>query len=166
MVRDTFINDLTSYQIRRRLLESNNLTVDLAFNRIRSLQQALEHSAACASYETQNDLAATSAALNEGNCDISDVSFNQVIAAASSDGKKCYFCGRANHRCSNCPAKNQLFATYVERLAIFLAFVGARVLRFPRKFRPDKLTHYHPTVQTPCVRPMQRRVLVAWPRPQ
>ena len=62
------------------------------------------------------------------------------------------------------PPKNQL-ATHVERLATFLAFVGARVLRFPRKFRPDKLTHYHPTVQTPCVRPMQRRVLVAWPRP-
>ena len=67
LVRNAFINGLASHQIRQRLLESNESTVDQAFNRARSLQQALEYSAAYASYETQNDLAATSAALEEGN---------------------------------------------------------------------------------------------------
>ena len=42
--RDAFINGLASHHIRQRLLESNELTVDQAFNKTRSLFQAQEHS--------------------------------------------------------------------------------------------------------------------------
>ena len=39
-VRDAFINGISSSHIRQRLLESNTLTMDEAFQQARSLEQA------------------------------------------------------------------------------------------------------------------------------
>ena len=51
LVRDAFINGLKSNEIRQRLLENNELTLDQAFDIANSFDMALEHSAAYLSHE-------------------------------------------------------------------------------------------------------------------
>ena len=53
LVRDAFINGLKSHEIRQRLLENNELTLDQAFDIANSFDKALEHSAAYLSLTTK-----------------------------------------------------------------------------------------------------------------
>ena len=100
LVRDAFINGLASHHISQRLLESNELTVDQAFNKARSLFQAQEYSATCTSSMSGTNSVAASATLtednseNEADIDSSPVTSGEVLAVATfSGGRKCYYCG-------------------------------------------------------------------------
>lgn len=104
LVRDAFINGLASHHIRQRLLENNELSVADAFNRARSLCQAQEYSA---TYASESGLIAAAANVEHKNDKYDAVTAlsTESLAITSSEEKKCYFCGRANHRREDCPAK-------------------------------------------------------------
>ena len=111
LVRDAFINGLASHHIRR-LLESNELTVNQAFNKARSLFQAQEYSATYTSSMSGTNSVAASATRtednseNEADIDSSPVTSGEVLAVATfSGGRKCYYCGRRYHRRADCLAK-------------------------------------------------------------
>ena len=101
LVRDAFINGVASYHIRQRLLESNELIVNQAFNKARSLFQAQEYSA---TYTSRTNSVAASATRtednseNEADIDSSPVTSGEVLAVATFSGeRKCYYCGRRYH---------------------------------------------------------------------
>ena len=74
LVRDAFINGLTSHHIRQRLLESNELTVDQAFNKVRSLSQAQKYSATYALSMSETNSVAASATRTEDNSETRQIS--------------------------------------------------------------------------------------------
>ena len=96
LVRDAFINGLASHHIRQRLLESNELTFDQAFNQARSLFQAQEYSATYTSSTSETNSVAASATRTEDNrenetdIESSPVTSGEVLAVATfSGGRKC-----------------------------------------------------------------------------
>ena len=112
LVRDAFINGLASHHIRQRLLETNELTNDQAFNKARSLFRAQEYSATYTSSMSETNSVAASATLieenreNEADIISSAVTSGELLAVAAISGRrKCYYCGRRYHRRADCPAK-------------------------------------------------------------
>ena len=111
MIRDAFINGITSHSIRQRLLENAELSLEQAFETARTLDSAQRSSevyvtnsvnnsglTACAREQTENSRVSTELQ--------SKLSMeNTTSAAASNVSKLCYFCGRAYHNRTSCPAK-------------------------------------------------------------
>ena len=64
LVRDAFINGLSSHAIRQRLLENNELTATQAFDTARSLRTAQEHSEA---YMHRSEVAAAAPCVDRNN---------------------------------------------------------------------------------------------------
>ena len=85
LVRDAFINGISSHVIRQRLLENSELTVERAFQIACSLETAQQHSEA---YLQHPDVTAA-VNVEDTNHD------NQISAVAkmTSSNKLCYFCG-------------------------------------------------------------------------
>lgn len=110
-IRDSFIAGLMDPQIRQRLLENPNLTLNDAFAQARALELAQQHSKeyqlyttplpvnAAASSEKQERRSVSSRSVSSGDSDDGEV-------AAAAGGSKCYFCGRGRHPRSKCPAKD------------------------------------------------------------
>ena len=92
LVRDAVINGLASHHIRQRLLESNELTVNQAFKKARSLFQAQEYSAAyTSSMSGTNSVAASATSTedqneNEADIDSSPATSGEVLAVATFSG--------------------------------------------------------------------------------
>ena len=108
-VRDAFINGLSSCEIRRRLLENNELSLDNAFKQARSLELAQRHSA---DYVRNNSV--SSAAVYPQNSNNHDNAYStntddlipeETSAAASNNVRRCYFCHKDPHDRSKYPAK-------------------------------------------------------------
>ena len=98
LVRDAFINGISSHVIRQRLLENSELTVERAFQIACSLETAQQHSEA---YLQHPDV---TAAVNVEDTDHD----NQIslVAKMTSSNKLCYFCGKSYHDKSKCPSRN------------------------------------------------------------
>ena len=108
-IRDSFINGLKSNNIRRRLLENNNLTLDEMHQTARTLELAQKHSAAYSAGSAQyigSTSAAASLSDNVREYERSDVDSSLAAAKDPIRGKKCSFCGRDYHPRDKCPAKN------------------------------------------------------------
>ena len=109
LVRDAFINGLASQQIRQRLLENNQLTLDRAFEIAKSLQMAQEYSA---TYAAERGLVAaippSQQATNESYSSLPVQEISGATTTAPKVSRKCYFCGRMYHRRDQCPAKNAM----------------------------------------------------------
>ena len=106
LVRDAFINGLSSHHIRQRLLENAELSVDQAYKSALSLQLAQEHSAA---YFSEGKLSAAVARNDQTKNQTSSESENEepvakVSARLKPRLRKCYFCGQSYHLRKSCPA--------------------------------------------------------------
>ena len=98
LVRDAFINGISSHVIRQRLLENSELTVKRASQIACSLETAQQHSEA---YLQHPDV---TAAVNVEDSDHD----NQITAVAKMtlSNKLCNFCCKPYHDKSQCPARN------------------------------------------------------------
>ena len=101
LVRDTFINEISSHSIRRRLLETNRLTVNQAFGKACSFRTAQEHFEA---YFNPADTAAVVSSSGEttlfSNQANAEFGLNFTIRSII-----CAFCGFSFHNRKQCPAK-------------------------------------------------------------
>lgn len=117
-IRDSFISGLQSTDIRQRLLEKCNLTLENAYEQARSLELAYHQSLSfcpsasintVSSGENMSTSQLPKSAHNvqqTENCQIqskhSTMSENTIAAI----NQKCYFCGNIRHPRIKCPAKN------------------------------------------------------------
>ena len=128
-VRDAFINGISSSHIRQRLLESNTLTMDEAFQQARSLEQAQTQAA---TYESGGGLVAAlhgnqsqgqhpssvppslptptpqqqQQLLHQSTSEPISNHLGAVNHRRDSSGNSCTFCGRSRHARTQCPARN------------------------------------------------------------
>ena len=111
MIRDAFINGISSHTIRQRLLENNELTLERAFEQARTLDSAQKSSEVyTVNGHNGGTLASTSTVPDVSGPrapqETTSTIENSTLAATNNVSKLCYFCGRTYHSRSNCPAKN------------------------------------------------------------
>ena len=103
MLRDAFINGLTSSSIRQRLLEKDDLNLERAFDLALSLdraqEQSLKYIVPVTATAAENFLDDTSA--NNHSC--ASASNKE---SSTTPSKKCFFCGGKVHPRSQCLAKD------------------------------------------------------------
>ena len=103
MLRDAFINGLTSSSIRQRLLEKDDLNLERAFDLALSLdraqEQSLKYIVPVTATAAENFLDDTSA--NNHSC--ASASNKE---SSTNPSKKCFFCGGKVHPRSQCLAKD------------------------------------------------------------
>lgn len=107
MIRDSFINGLSSNYIRQSLLENAELTLDQAYQQARTLHIAQKNSEAYVLQGNQSIPANVAAATTDS--EHTPVDINQETLAAirkqQSSKRSCYFCGGSLHvNRKNCPA--------------------------------------------------------------
>ncbi|XP_055877138.1 uncharacterized protein LOC129924677 [Biomphalaria glabrata] len=106
-IRDSFINGLVSNSIRKRLLEKTVLSLKDAFEEASLLEHAYQRSLQYESSQPETNCAATTLT-NSSASPLPNVTIPQNALDCN-----CYFCGRAKHRRSQCPASeatcNQCF---------------------------------------------------------
>ena len=96
-----------NFEIRQRLLENNELTLDQAFDIANSFDMALEHSAAYLSYEKGLSAAAAvtpgdNLHANGSHCD------SGSSCTIPPKSRKCSFCAKAYHERDHCPARDAI----------------------------------------------------------
>ena len=99
-IMDAFIAGISSSNIRQRLLENSNLSLETAIQQARSLDLAQRNSDRYSSEIGSQNLVA---AISER--EISDTSENEELLAVNLN-RKCMFCGNLPHHRSKCPARN------------------------------------------------------------
>ncbi len=99
-IRDAFINGLSSLNIRQRLLENDDLTLDQAKQKARALEQAQKQA------ESYNVGDVHTVATIAGNEKESTILAGIKRATISDTREMCFFCGNLRHARSNCPARN------------------------------------------------------------
>ena len=104
LIRDSFINGLTSSYIRQRLLENSELTLDQAYEQARTLDIAQKNSDM---YMQQNNQPPSIAAASIEPTKVSEETPEYIagIRKYESSKKSCYFCGGSRHaNRASCPA--------------------------------------------------------------
>ena len=91
LVRDAFINGLSSHTIRQRLLENHRLTLDQAFDIASSMNMAVEHSAG---YLSGESLSTPPVAMTEARSMLDD----ERTSCSVTKRKEWNFCGKADRR--------------------------------------------------------------------
>ncbi|KRZ75194.1 Retrovirus-related Pol polyprotein from transposon gypsy [Trichinella papuae] len=94
MIRDAFINNMSSNEIRTRLLEHNVISLQEAVNKAMTLNSAKEK----AELYTKSDLIINSVIAVDPGTEITNTS-----AALK---QECYFCGKQRNPRVNCPERN------------------------------------------------------------
>ncbi|XP_057305421.1 uncharacterized protein LOC130642352 [Hydractinia symbiolongicarpus] len=97
MIRDAFINRLSSNIIRQRLLENRTLDLQTAFDKARALDVAQQSSSV---YSQQHTFTEITAALPSNL----DISTKTDASNKPSNQGFCCFCGNTRHPRSKCPA--------------------------------------------------------------
>ena len=153
LVRDAFINGISSHVIRQRLLENNELTVERAFQIACSLKTAQQHSEA---YLQHPDVMAT---VNVEDTDHD----NQISAVAkmTSSNKLCNFCGKPYHDKSKCPARN-LYCFTCGKLGHFSSVCRSRTTTRTTQCK-NKCNVLHNTASTAASHPNFCSLSVACP---
>ena len=101
LIRDAFINGMSSQSIRQRLLENNTLTLQDAFNQARSLDLAHRNSQA---YVAPSVMSSAITTIEDSCNNVHANDKNENLLAATHSAKICYFCGKHYHNRKNCPA--------------------------------------------------------------
>ena len=109
MIRDAFINGIISHAIRQRLSENSVLSLERAFEQARTLDSAKKSSEAYAANGNSVRLFAITSKATDVATELPGTETSTSAAATNNASKLCYFCGRSNHRGSNCPAKNSTY---------------------------------------------------------
>ena len=104
LIRDAFINSLSSANIRQRLLENTTLTLDRAFTQARTLDQAQKSSNAYNSTPIPLNTSVSVHLPSSSN----NVPVAELNAITRQFNKKCYFCGGSRHDRRRCPAKDSI----------------------------------------------------------
>ena len=139
LVRDAFINGISSHVIRQTLLENSELTVKRAFQIACSLETAQQHSEAYLQHP--DDMAAVNVEDTDHDNQIS------AVAKMTSSNKLCNFCGKPYHDKSKCPARN-LYCFTCGKLWHFSC-----VCRFRTTQRRNKCNVLHNTTSTAASNP-------------
>lgn len=95
LIRDSFINGLSSSYIRQRLLENSRLTLETAFDQANSLDRAQQNSEFYGSLTTAH----LQPVVQSSNDSV------DTVATTVMTKKSCYFCGRLFHDRKLCPAR-------------------------------------------------------------
>ena len=110
LVRDAFINGISSQTIRQRLLENQRLTLIQAYDQARTLDSAYRNAE---SYTPTNMIAATTSATNNVDekellASTTDIlNSNAMVAASVSQSKKrSWLCSGRFHPRVRCPAND------------------------------------------------------------
>ena len=110
MVRDAFINGITSSSIRQRLLENRELTLRDAVTQANTLELAQQNSLA---YDVPDNLTRHVAAVIEKDQLVSKSQLEEKeesqlasVQPRKFKEKKCFFCGTSFHDRSFCPARS------------------------------------------------------------
>ena len=118
LVQDSFINGLSSPNIRQRLLEEHTLTLSPAFDKASVLDLAQQNAEAYTSSDIPGAVAAVPAQSSErvltqpSEADSPPESTSAAAQGHSKRPKSCCFCGGAyNHSRSTCPARNAFCGT-------------------------------------------------------
>ena len=101
-VRDGLINGLLSPAIRQRLLGSDTLSQQIAYDKANSPDVAQKNADTFSMYSAHTD--ATSSIPQPSA--LSDDSESSSLAAAYTRRSKCYFCGGSYHNRRVCPARD------------------------------------------------------------
>ena len=106
-IRDAFIGGLVSNEIRQRLLENNNLTLQAAFDKARSLETAQKNAEM---YLPSSSHQTNSFHIAKLQTEVTD---NADVSKEESSGRYCYainakcsYCGNNRHSRKICPARN------------------------------------------------------------
>ena len=105
MVRDSFINGLTSTSVRRRLLENRKLDLRTAFDQASALEMEHRHPQA---YEKDSGVQVMS--VSPGLSNKASLQHGQSTHdSLATINKPCFFCeGKTLHLRKNCPARNSI----------------------------------------------------------
>ena len=99
-IRDAFINGISSNDIRQRLIENSDMTLDSMFCKARAYESAQKHSENYLSSQYQGHHSASALPSNDNKEPLRHLS-----AAQKSTNELCYFCGNNRHPRSKCPAR-------------------------------------------------------------
>ena len=115
MIRDSFINGISSQVIRQRLLENSELSLERAFEQARTLDSAQKSSDVYASSGSGYNAMITSEMKKKEpppDVFVSTTSTEaSTLAAATNVSKLCYFRGRSCRSSSARPAKNAVLTS-------------------------------------------------------
>ena len=112
MIRDSFINGLSSSYIQQRLLESERLTLDQAHEKARTLDHAQKNSEVYSQQNNQPVVAAATVDLDSSTLVDDSLSLSAIRSGSDSRQttqrkKLCYFCGGPMHaNRPHCPARD------------------------------------------------------------
>ena len=115
-IRYAFIGGLVSNEIRQRLLENNNLTLQAAFDKARSLETAQKNAEmylSSSSHQTDSFHIAKLQTEVTDNADVSKEEFSGRYSYAIN--AKCSYCGNNRHSRKICPARNAMCYTCSKR---------------------------------------------------
>lgn len=161
-IRDAFIAGLRESNIRQRLLENPNLTLEEASRQAKALESAIEQSlqyqeqsvnavrskrsntrdhvrsskSSVSSYKSSSRSSKSHSDRSSRSSSRSSRLSGEVAAAAK---RKCYFCGYDYHRRSSCPAREETCKA-CNKLGHF-----ARVCRSSRRNNTKDYRHHKPT---------------------
>ena len=112
LIRDSFINGLSSTFIRQRLLENDELTLDRAYDMADNLDMAYKQSLSIEkSTHLYNAVITERPFTAKGRVEELKevVAMNQPTLSSTKKQKQCYFCGGPIHASRRlCPAKNEI----------------------------------------------------------
>ena len=106
-IRGAFITGINANTIRQRLLESDNLTLAETFRQARTLELAQKQSDTYNNPSTMHTAAAETNEHPTNQQDVqSQVPVSQPENSVSAVQDKCFYCARAKHDRSDCPARD------------------------------------------------------------
>ena len=106
MIRDAFINDISSHAIRQCLLENSVLALERAFEQARTLDSTKKSSETYAANGNSVGLVASTSKATDMPTERTGTETPTSAAVTNNTSQLCYFCGRGYHSRSNCPSKN------------------------------------------------------------
>ena len=106
-IRDAFIGGIISNEIRQRLLEDSNLTLQVAFEKARSLETAQRNAKSYQFVSPSAEHIAKVQSCAEDN-KLEDLGRSHLENYSAATAEKCVFCGNSRHPRKFCPANYKI----------------------------------------------------------
>jgi len=104
---------MLSHEIRQRLLENNELTLDQAFDIANSFDMALEHSAAY--FSREKGMSAAAAVTPGVNIYDNGTQRGSSSSCTIPKSRKCSICAKAYHERDRCPTRDAVWYSCKKR---------------------------------------------------